>query len=180
MLADTRALETAEGCRLTGANMAIARHVFEELDGFDPHLGPGSKTTGLHEETLLSLQMRQEGFTIATAFDTVVEHRPAPDRLYYTAFKDIMEKQGRSDAYLDYHWRHDSGSFVRSSLALMVWALRLLVLRASHGRNSGVGKQGMPLDEMSMRRRIAYHKQLISYQGRQAIYPTRCGSRRRD
>lgn len=179
MLADTRALETAGGCRLTGANMAIARHVFNRVDGFDPHLGPGLKTTGLHEETLISLQMRQVGFKIATAFDTVVEHRPARDRLYYTAFKDIMEKQGRSDAYVDYHWRHDSGSFVRSSLALMVWLLRLLLLRASHGGESGAGKQGMPLDEMRVRRRIAYHKQLVHYQGVKTVYPTRCGSRRR-
>lgn len=176
MLADTTTLQKGGGQRMVGANMAIGSHVFDTIRGFDPCLGPGEKTVGLHEETLLSLQLRQVGFTIAFAFDVKVDHHIAEDRLRYPAFKKIMEKQGRSDAYLNYHWRHDGGSRLRSGIALLFWYGRLWVLTSGADRNRL--EEGMSIQEMIVRRRIAYHKQMIRYIGQPRNYPNRLGIQR--
>lgn len=178
MLADTTTLQEKGGQRMVGANMAVGRHVFDKIHGFDPDLGPGEKTVGLHEETLLSMQLRREGFEIAFAFDVEVDHHIAEDRLLYPAFKRIMEKQGRSDAYLDYHWRHDGGNWLRSGVALVVWYTHLMlhIARPSDRKHS---HEGMSLDEMDVRRRIAYHKQMLHYAGQPRNYTERLGIQRR-
>jgi hypothetical protein len=87
-----------------------------------------------------------------------------------------MEKQGRSDAYLNYHWRHDGGSRLRSGIALLFWYGRLWVLTSGADRNRL--EEGMSIQEMIVRRRIAYHKQMIRYIGQPRNYPNRLGIQR--
>lgn len=178
MLADTTTLQESGGQRMVGANMAVGRHVFDRVGKFDPNLGPGESTVGLHEETLLSLQLRRSGFEIALAFDVTVDHYIEEERLLYPAFKDIMTKQGQSDAYLDYHWRHNGENRVRSSLAAAYWYTQyaLLSFRSNTWREE---KEGMRPEEMDIWRRIAYHKQMFQYAGQPRNYTERYGLQRK-
>jgi glycosyltransferase involved in cell wall biosynthesis len=162
-LADTAGLDP-EAPRLVGANMALHRSVFDRIAGFDPRLGPGRAATGTHEETLVGLQMRAAGLRIASAFDVAVEHHPGPDRLTRGAFAGAMDTLGRSDAYLDYHWRHAPASRGRSAVAMAYWAVRIGARRLVHPLSSN-RDEGMPPDEMAWRRFCAYHRQLIAYAG---------------
>ena len=162
-LADTAGLDP-EAPRLVGANMALHRSVFDRIAGFDPRLGPGRAATGTHEETLVGLQMQAAGLRIVSAFDVVVEHHPSLDRLTRGAFAGAMDKLGRSDAYLDYHWRHAPASRGRSAAAAAYWSLRIGARRLQHPFSS-TRDEGMSPDEMAWRRYCAYHRQLIEYVG---------------
>lgn len=162
-LADTAGLDP-EAPRLVGANMALHRSVFDRIAGFDPRLGPGRAAVGTHEETLVGLQMAAAGLRIVSAFDVAVEHHPSPTRLTRGAFAASMDKLGRSDAYLDYHWRHAPASRRRSAAAAAYWSLRIGARRLLHPFSSR-RDEGMSPDEMAWRRFRAYHRQLIAYVG---------------
>jgi GT2 family glycosyltransferase len=167
-LADTAGLDP-EAPRLIGANMALHRSVFDRIAGFDPRLGPGAEATGTHEETLLGLQMRAAGLRITSAFDVAVEHHPSPDRLTREAFAASMDKLGRSDAYLDYHWRHAPASRARSAAAAAYWSLRITGRRLLPP-SASPRQEGMSPDEMAWRRFRAYHRQLVLYVGTDRHY----------
>lgn len=167
-LADTAGLDP-DAPRLVGANMALHRSVFDRIAGFDPRLGPGRDATGTHEETLVGLQMRAAGLRIASAFDGAVEHHPDPDRLTRGAFAASMERLGRSDAYLDYHWRHARAWRGRSAAAVAYWSVRIATGRLRHPTASDRA-EGMHPDEMAWRRFRAYHRQLIAYVGSRRHY----------
>ncbi|HEX8910959.1 MAG TPA: glycosyltransferase [Humisphaera sp.] len=100
-LADTRFMPRQTGVMI-GANMAVARRVFDRGLRFDVDLGPGA--AGLEEDTLLSMQMWAAGFRVAAAPDCVVEHHPDPSRLTRRAWLAHAEAAGRSLAYLQHHW----------------------------------------------------------------------------
>lgn len=177
LLADTTALQKRGEARLVGANMAIGRSVFDTIPGFDPELGAGHQTFGFHEETLLTLQMRQAGLRLETAYDVVVEHRPKPDRIQWDAYGQAAEKLGRSDAYLDHHWRHATGQWLRSLIAGTVWSASFWVFR--HLLDYiGRREEGMSRVEMNLRRRIAYHRQMLDLVGAPRKYK-QYGARKR-
>lgn len=176
-LAETRALDPETPERLVGANMAVARRVFDHVPGLDPELGPGPESLGLGEDTLLAGQIRAAGFRIASAFDVVVTHHLDPDRLEYAAFERAMQKIGASQAYVEYHWHHGQVSRVRSALALGMWTLCLQAFRWTH-RAGLNGAEGMDVREMQLRRRIAYHRELLRQMQGPPAYPT-MGLRRR-
>lgn len=161
MLADTEILRMSEATRMVGANMAIARKVFDVVPGFDPHLGAGPESTGFHEETLFSFQLQRAGFRLTKALEITVEHYPEQHRLLYSAFADTAEKQGRSDAYLHHHWYHTESSRVRSAAALGYWMSRLAAYRLVPGRRRNDPDEGMALQEMEIRRRIAAHRHTL-------------------
>lgn len=177
LLADTTALKKREEARLVGANMAIARSVFTAISGFDPELGPGCRSLGLHEETLLTLQMRQADRQIATAYGVVVEHRPQSDRIRYAGYKQSAEKLGQSDAYLDHHWRHEDGQWIRSWMAWVVWSASLWIYR-HFVRRFSQSEETMDMVELNLRRWIAYHLQMMRLIGTPRRYD-RYGARRR-
>lgn len=177
LLADTSALQKRGEARLVGANMALDRSLFDAIPGFDPELGAGHRTFGFHEETLLTLQMRQAGFKIQTAYDVVVEHYPEPDRIHWEAYSNAAEKLGRSDAYLDHHWRHARGRWLRSSIAWVVWSVSLWGYRRLL-KPFGQTDEGMDRLEMYLRRRIAYHQQMLDLVGTPRKYEKH-GARKR-
>ena len=110
---------------LTGANMAFARHVLDKVPDFDRELGPGAM--GFCDDTLFSLQLRTAGCRIAAASaDSTVEHYCGEHRLTRSALIDVFVRQGRSQAYVDYHWKHRT-----------VW------LPALHGAKSLLGLGGL-------------------------------------
>jgi len=178
LLADTEVLHESGGKRLIGANMAVTRQVFDVISGFDPALGPGRDSLGFHGETLVSLQLQRAGFRLAMALDVRVEHHPQADRIRYAAYADTMAKQGRSDAYLDHHWRHAPGTRARSLAALAVWTAALGTYRLWPPRRRAATDEGMALQEMTIRRRIAYHRQMLRIHGTPRRYD-RLGHQRR-
>jgi glucosyl-dolichyl phosphate glucuronosyltransferase len=96
---------TRGGFNLIGANMAFARRVLAKVPAFDTELGPGG--IGSSDDTLFSLQLRAAGFRIAVAEEpSTVEHHCGAERLTRSALTDVLKGQGRSQAYIDYHWAH--------------------------------------------------------------------------
>ncbi len=92
---------------LTGANMAFARRVLEKVPAFDPELGGGAM--GFCDDTLYSRQLRTAGFRLAAASeDSTVEHHCGERRLTRNSLAKVLMAQGRSRAYVDYHWYHRS------------------------------------------------------------------------
>jgi glycosyltransferase involved in cell wall biosynthesis len=90
---------------LVGANMAFARHVLHKVPAFDVELGPGMM--GFCDDTLFSLQLRTAGFRISSGDkDSAIEHHCGEQRLTRSTLLDVLARQGRSRAYVDYHWRH--------------------------------------------------------------------------
>ena len=165
LLADTEVLRESGGKRLIGANMAVARTVFDVVPGFDPALGPGPESLGFHGETLFSFQLQRAGFRLVMALYVSVEHYPQANRLQYAAFADTMTKQGRSDAYLDHHWRHVTPTRARSLAALVAWTAALGAYRLWPPRRRAATEEGMAPQEMKVRRRIAYHRQMLRLHG---------------
>lgn len=171
VLAETTALDPACPRRMVGANMAVGRHVFNIVPGFDDELGAGPNALGFGEETLLSYQLRMAGFRLVSAFDVEVEHHPAPDRLTRTAFLAAAEKQGRVDGYLDYHWRHRPWTFWRARLyaSLAKAHLRLHAgrLRNPRATRRAEGMDGWEIEAVAQIHRVRY---LLAERGRPRKY----------
>jgi glycosyltransferase involved in cell wall biosynthesis len=96
---------------LVGANMAIARHVFDKVPQFDPEMGPGA--IGHASDTLFSVQVQAAGFRIVSAYDVVVEHCFDAARLSRSAFEHQARKRGEFNAYIAHHWFHAHWRFAR-------------------------------------------------------------------
>ena len=90
---------------LIGANMAFARRVREKVPAFDLEIGPGA--LGLGEETLFTRQLLRAGFRlVAAGEDSTAVHHCGAHRLTRDALAKVYAAQGRSQAYVDYHWKH--------------------------------------------------------------------------
>ena len=90
---------------LTGANMAFARRVLEKVPAFDLELGRGPWASC--EESLFSRQLVAAGFRlVAAGEDSTAMHHCGEHRLTRRALMDVLMRQGRSQAYIDYHWKH--------------------------------------------------------------------------
>jgi glycosyltransferase involved in cell wall biosynthesis len=163
LLADTTGLFGDDGpSRLVGANMALHRRVFDVVPNFDVALGPGA--LGLEEDTLLGHQIQAAGFRTVGAPTVIVEHHPGVDRLTRDAFLAALERLGRSGAYVDYHWRHDRASRLRSTAAIIYWTTRLAAWRMGH-LHSVRSTEGIDPAEMPQVRARAYHRQMRQMAG---------------
>ena len=85
--------------------MAFRKSVLEKVPGFDPRLGPGA--LGFSEESLFSDQIKEAGFKMVRAPKSLVIHHFRPDRLSRESLQKAGYSQGRSLAYIAYHWKHD-------------------------------------------------------------------------
>lgn len=101
-LASTEDKSRNEPHPMIGANMAVARRVFEKVRGFDPEVGPGA--IGHAEDTFFWLQVREAGFRILTLLNVEVEHHPSEDRLSRESYSRLARKNGEFAAYVEYHW----------------------------------------------------------------------------
>ncbi len=97
-------LSPSDPSEMCGANMAVSHRLFNQIEGFDPELGPG--ITGGGEETLFSWQLKKAGFKLVAALDVQVEHHPDPARLRYESWIRAARLKGRAKAYLIHHWHH--------------------------------------------------------------------------
>jgi glycosyltransferase involved in cell wall biosynthesis len=109
-LASSERLDPLYPSDMIGANMAFARRVLEVVPCFDPELGAGA--SGVGEESLFTLQMRKAGLKIRRSNGPAVVHWFDEKRLLRSNWLRAAKDRGASDAYLNYHWRHESASLV--------------------------------------------------------------------
>lgn len=126
-LADTCVLEAGRSVYLTGANFGFHRCVLDKVPAFDPELGAGA--LGFCEDTLFSLQLREAGYRFASAFETVIEHCPAPERALPASMEVRADKGGQAQAYLFHHWFHSTSGEVSQFCLKQFLCLAYLHLR---------------------------------------------------
>jgi glycosyltransferase involved in cell wall biosynthesis len=153
LLATTETINAQAPERMVGANMSFHRRVLESVQ-FDEELGPGA--LGFMDDSLFALQLKQGGFRLRSAFETPVEHHLQSDRLARHSWLQRARKQGESQAYVDYHWRHQR---VRFAFLKHLWMhLKLFFYRAT--RYSELRSvEGAPIWEIQMVRGVWYYLQ---------------------
>jgi glycosyltransferase involved in cell wall biosynthesis len=151
LLASTEKINRVNPERLVGANMAIARNVFDRIPEFDTQLGAGKLGAG--EETLFSLQMKQANFRITSAFETAVMHCPDADRISGDWFRRAAKTFGKSDAYISYHWKHRRHSFMPLYLGLLFYKTQLDLKNRLYNGHENTNDE-MPLWEFKLLRKI--------------------------
>lgn len=159
---------------MLGGNMACARHVFEQVPGFDQDLGAGA--LGYHEETLFTWQLQRAGFRVRYLPEAVVEHHFPASRLTRRAMLETAMRAGRSSGYIAWHWEHRPFSnphtrWLKARARLAYWRLRHFGVR--------VPPERCPRWEMELLTDVAYFDQFLRERGRQRHYE-RFGLRRRD
>ena len=125
-LADTGVLNQQSPEALIGANMAFARHVLNRVPRFDSELGAGTALGGC-DESLFSLQLCAAGYRIVGAFQVSVEHHFDAERLKRKHFLERARVEGRSAAYIAYHWQHETIAFPQRRFLLP--GFKLLIKR---------------------------------------------------
>jgi GT2 family glycosyltransferase len=151
MFAETVAQPPAAKVFLTGANMAFRRQVLLSVPAFDPELGAGAM--GFCEETLFSEQLMQAGLFIVRAEDSLVVHCFQENRLGHGSMTKAAFNQGRSLAYMRYHWSHDEEEIPLGSRLRMAAKQGLEKL-------SGGSKEGATVQELDRSVSLGFHQQL--------------------
>ncbi len=163
-LADTSLLSPEAVPDLVGANMAFSRAVLSKVPRFDPALGPGA--LGFWDDTLFGRQLVQAGFRIAHCPQVQVEHHFQEFRLKGAAFADRAQKEGRSAAYVSYHWYHDNQ---RHALARLLKAkLRLHALLRK--KPSWEHAEGLSPTEAQARFFVSYFEQACAQKNQPRHY----------
>jgi GT2 family glycosyltransferase len=114
-----------------GVNMAISREVLQKVPRWDPEIGAGMEL-GHMEDILFSKQLLAAGYRLLPAFEVRVEHHFDEDRLLRASFLRRAVDQGRSLAYLIYHWQHQ-----RVKHPLLRWWKRTLDVQRFRLLHSG-------------------------------------------
>ncbi|GIV57685.1 MAG: hypothetical protein KatS3mg042_0598 [Rhodothermaceae bacterium] len=173
VLASTERMDPAKPERLVGANMAISREVFNTIPAFDEELGAGGKY-GSGEETLFSKQMLATGFRIKMVSDCTVEHHFDVKRLSREAWMGIAKAQGRSSAYINYHWEHKDYPLHKLVAGLIYYRMLLLKKIITAKRKGKWSEDVMPEWEFLLRRKIYRMLQYVEERGSSRKY-ARCG-----
>ncbi len=155
-LASTDRYDAEAPSGLIGANMALAREIFEKIPGYDPELGPGR--LGLGEDTLLAEQVKAAGFKIGGALDVAVEHHFDASRLERQSLIERARKGGKGFAYIHYHFHHMTPRLPRLRLLLSVLKLRVWRLLNPRLRRK---IEGLTVCEMGLEIDASYWKQYL-------------------
>ncbi len=164
-LASTERLNLDTPEEMVGANMAFARKVLEKVPKFDVNLGPGA--LGFGDDTLFSFQIKQAGYTLAGALDTVVEHHFDPARLTRKSHLEAAAKIGRTRGYLAHHWLHEDVAQPRLCLAKRLLRLRYARVRR---RNEVAQPEGVPLWEKNVLMDIFFYRQYLQERTKPRLY----------
>jgi GT2 family glycosyltransferase len=154
-LASTDSLDSAHPQSAVGANMAVARRVLDRVPRFDAELGPGK--LGLWEDTLFSAQILRAGFRLGAAPLAIVEHHFDSTRLTRRSFLAHAKNQGRSAAYVAWHWDHATSG--ETSPFALGYRLKLLAKRVLRRREC-TPREGIASWEMDLTCGIAFADQL--------------------
>jgi hypothetical protein len=154
---------------MIGANMAFSRCVLTNVPRFDVELGPGA--LGFGDDKLFSWQIQEAGNQITGAGEEgVVEHHFEPSRLTRDNFLKRAAGEGRSNAYLYYHWLHSDLRYVRLRLARNRMRLNLLRRRR---RAECAAPEGCPEWELDLVERVAFGEQYLREARRERQYARR-------
>ncbi|PSO43876.1 hypothetical protein BRC21_02190 [Candidatus Saccharibacteria bacterium SW_7_54_9] len=127
-LASTESIDPEAPKNIISANMAFDRAVLADVSGFDPELGPGSRT-GTLEDTLFSWQLREAGHQIEMVSQPTVEHHFDTKRLNRDEFIRAAIARGRSLSYIRYHWLHrGQADWTHQTRSYQVWRQPHVVL----------------------------------------------------
>ncbi len=105
-----------------------------------------------------------------TAFDVVVEHHFAADRLLRPNLLKMAAALGRSGGYLAWHWKHENLRLPAARLAkcrLWLWAWRRAHPRALRQ------EEGVSREEIELVQKVAFLEQYRREQKRPARYERR-------
>jgi glycosyltransferase involved in cell wall biosynthesis len=165
LMASTEHLDDSAPCNLVGANMAVAREVFDRVPGFDPEIGAGA--LGYGEEVLFSAQILQAGFKIAYVNDATVEHHFDESRLARKSLLEAARKLGRSNAYINWHWEQKPVQSARLKLARAVARLGYYRLRR---RKETRAIEGAPAWEIQLLTDVHYFSHYLNEKKRPRRY----------
>jgi glycosyltransferase involved in cell wall biosynthesis len=155
-LASTETINFSAPGSLVGAAMGFSREVYEQVT-FDEELGPGA--LGNYDDTFFGWQLKEAGFRLAAVGDAPLLHYPGKERLLRRSWLSAAEKNGRSAAYVNHHWLHETISPWRTYYRLGRNLAQYLFLRILKWRECSQ-KEGMPEWEMFMLER---HHRLRHY-----------------
>jgi len=127
--------------------MAFSRRVLARVPAFDAELGAGPCQLGAAEETLFTYQLAEAGYRIASAFDVNVEHHLDPSRLTRRALLGACERAARSEAYVAWHWAHESPQVCDRSLRSYKRDLKLWAKLLRHRINAAARHDAPPIDD---------------------------------
>lgn len=164
MLASTEGYDPQDPPSCIGANWALSRKVFKTIPAFDEELGPGA--LGFCEDLLFTMQMKQAGIRIVSAYgkDATVEHHFQASRLAVESFEKRAATEGRSLAYIAYHWQH-----APVPNAAIFWMKRRLRLQLIAGERRRL--EGFPTTAyMSVLQDSEFFRQTTRYQGKPRHY----------
>lgn len=168
-LASTERLSPDDPEDMVGANMSISRELLSRVPAFDTELGAGTAATG--DDTLFSMQIKQAGYRIASAFDVAVEHHCDESRLGRSSYLSFARKQGRMMAYLAHHWQHAA---VPNLERRLTEAIRMLAHCCPKSQGEGPEPEGMPAAEMYLIRDLHFYKSYLAERQKPQKYE-RCG-----
>jgi glycosyltransferase involved in cell wall biosynthesis len=122
--ASTEEISCERPDRIVGANMAFGRHVLDRIPCFDEELGAGQH--GFFEDTLFSWQLLTAGYKIISRFDVEVDHHFEQSRTTHESMLRTADRMARSQAYVEYHWKHSKLSNIKLFFAHShLWARRI-------------------------------------------------------
>lgn len=149
---------------MIGANMAFSQKVLARVPGFDVELGPGR--LGFFDDVLFARQLVCAGYRLVGLPAVVVEHKPDATRLRREAFVKRAVGQGRSLAYLAYHWEHTT-----FRLAPIRWLKRRLQLQLHRAlRRGDPESEGITVAEFEKTVSAAYAQQYWLESKRPRLY----------
>ena len=143
-LASTAHWEATREPVLVCANMAIGRHMFQAIGGFDEDLAWAP-------DTMVSHRLLAAGFTLVLRHDIVMEHWLEAARFTREGLERQAGRRAELQAYLVHHWE---GRWIRlPRLRWVVAKLRLAAHRATLGRLTNAN---LALPEMRLMQRVAF------------------------
>jgi GT2 family glycosyltransferase len=148
--------------------MAFSRRVLSRVPAFDVELGPGA--LGLGEDSLFALQLREAGYVIVGAPDTVVEHHCDASRLLRVNWLHRARHSGWSAAYRDYHWHHKDIQHAWLKYAAAVATLRAWRVK---WRKECRREEGCVEREMVLARTVHYFERFMIERRRPRNYTVR-------
>ena len=163
-LSDTSGFATNPTPFLIGANMAFSREISSRIS-FDTQLGPGA--LGFCDDVLFYRQIQRANYRTDMALDVIVEHHVHESRLSRSSFITRAQKEGRSHAYLDYHWEHKIIRYPRRQL-INTW-FNLIKFRLKRVFQP-LSKEGASFREMELMRDIAFFGQYFEERKRPRNY----------
>lgn len=160
--------EAPENIKLAiGANLVFNRRVLDKVPAFDVELGPGA--IGFCDDLLFNWQAREAGFRLVPVLspEATVVHYPNPARFTRQAFESRAKREGKSLAYIHYHWTQDD--ILKAKLFSLKRRLRLNLVKLAVKDFGDVPKQAV----MLLLQDVAFYDELQRLRGQVRNYTRR-------